>query len=589
MPPALNASSPQKYQQGKIIATVQPYSTNGLRAFAEPKKDVAEFYETCIHHQETQTDADHTLKTNAELCAEIEKLNRFRKKVEESSKLNFAPTSPNISPHHAPLMSTNDDDTIEQRHLKFYQERLRMLEEKLEVYESNGDDQAKLLSNRLQKEVQLELLVKQLNECVYKLKRKNQELEENNCELEEIENETRLRWQKLEEEVEVMGQRNVEMEMSRNSYQEKYEEARDSVDYLEECLQGSEERIRVLEAQLKDLQKRLELAQFFIPAVALFQMWKAKKILSPPMIKPSVSIKMDCNEIPENHPIHKKFQQLQSREKQLTQNINDLNRAYHETLENADNLWAQMEKEYKDKIAHYERLELSLRTKIQQLEKRLLKDTDESHERIALLEENEFQLKTRANKLNRDLKEHQKQNKGLEDELNHAKEEHFKLQQYINGPVAENIEKEKRKLRRTEEDLQLVRSALLDTENAHRNEQALLKRQLQKMHKELKNFEVTNSELKEEVETLERRIMELESYRVGDKTRIQELIDEIESRQQQSSKPLPFRQINGTRSLAQELNYRPIPRQKTVIPIERSLFADAIERFEVPFENLFVE
>lgn len=300
------------------------------------------------------------------------------------------------------------------------------------------------------------------------------------------------------------------------------------------------------------------------------------------MIKPpAVPI---STEIPADHPIHKKILDMQTREQQLTQNINDLNRAYHETLENADNLWAQMEKEYKDKIIHFERLEASLRLKIQQLEKRLLKDTEDSYERIAALEENEYQLKNRSGKLNRDLKEQQRKNTELLDELNSAKDEHQKLQAFINGPLTENLEKEKKKLRRTEEDLQLTRNALKDAENAHKNEQTLLKRQLQKMHRELKHFEVTNGELKEEVDTLERRIIELESYQVGDKTRIQELIDELETKSQQNVKPVrPFRPVNTTKSLAQELSHKPvpIPRQKTVIPIERCTISSAIGKFEV--------
>lgn len=536
--------------------------------------------------QETQTDADDKFKTNAELYAEIEKLNRFRKKVEESSK------STSISPTSAQLVSQVDcGDAIERRHLKFYQERMAMLEGKLEVYEASGDKQVKLLSQRLSHEVQLEAEVYRLEETVEKLKRKTQLLEEDNCELEEIENETRHRWQRLEEDFEVMNQRNAELDMSKSCYQDKYEEARDNVEYLEECLHGSEERIKALEARQKELKRRLELSQSFIPAVALFQMWKMKKMLLPAMIEPPVI--PSHIEIPEDHPIHKKMLEMQARESQLTQNINDLNRAYQETLENADNLWAQMEKEYKDKITNYERLEVNLRSKIQQLEKRLLKDTEESYERISTLEENEYQLKNRAGKLSRDLKEQQRKNNELIDELHSAKDEHQRLQAYVNGPLADTLVRERKKLRRTEEDLQLVRNALKDTENAHKNEHILLKRQLQKIHKELKNFEVTNGELKEEVDTLERRIIELESYQVGDKNRIQELIDELETKCQHNAKPSrPIRPVNihPTRSLAQEMNQKPVPiaRQKTVIPIERCSFAEAIERFEVrKFRGLF--
>lgn len=569
-----------------MIATVQPYTSNtpsSLKSFSvEPKK---EFYDA----DETQnTDDAIAVQTNAELYAEIEKLNRFRKKVEESSKINLGSSS-NISTHSAQMMSTGFD-AIERRHLKFYEERMKMLENKLEIHESSGDEQTKLLAKRLNREVQLESRVNLLKESVEKLRRKNEELEETNCELEEIENETRLRWQKLEEDYEVMHQRNSELDMCKNSYQEKYEEARESVDYLEECLQNSEERIKALEASEKELMRRLALSQAFIPAVALFQMWKMRKFQMPLAIKPTpitttTNILSSHIEIPADHPIHKKLQETQAREKQLAQKISDLNRAYQETLENADNLWAQMEKEYKDKIAYFEKLEVSLRSKIQQLEKRLIKDTEDAHERIAALEENEFHLKNRNGKLGRELKEQQKKNSDLFEELSSSKDEYQKLQVYINGPLADALEKEKKKLRRAEEDLHVVRNALKENENAHKNEQLLLKRQLQKMHKELKNFEVTNGELKEEVETLERRIIELESFRVGDKSRIQELIDELETKAHQNSNTLkPFRPVNAVRTLAQELNQKPatMPRQKTIIPIvERTTFADVIDKFEV--------
>lgn len=573
------SSSQPKHQ--KIIATVQPYSTTQhTKAIAEPKKESTDEHNNSHQmSQETQTEAvdDAYNKTNAELYAEIEKLNRFRKKVEESSS--------SLSKNSAQVMSTGFD-AIERRHLKFYEERMKMLESKLQVYEASGDEQVKILSKRLEREVQLESRLNVLEDSLMRMEEKNMELEEQNCELEEIENETRLRWQKLEEDYEVMTQRNSELEMSKMTYQEKYEEARDSVEYLEECLQGSEERIKALEVNLKELKRRLAMSQAFIPAVALFQMWRLKKITMPLMI---TSPKPDHIEVPADHPIHKKLLECQARERQLTQNINDLNRAYQETLENADNLWAQMEKEYKDKIAHYEKMEVSLRSKIQTLERRLIKDTEDAHERIAALEENEYQLKNRAGKLSRELKEQQKKNSELYEELSNSKDEYQKLQAYINGPLADALEKEKRKLRRAEEDLTVVRNALKENETAHKNEQNLLKRQLQKMHKELKNFEVTNGELKEEVETLERRIIELESYRVGDKNRIQELIDELETKAHvhEHNKPLrPLRNNNAqVRSLAQELNQKPMimPRQKTVIPIERSAFADVIEKFEVGY------
>lgn len=609
-PPTTRAFDQRSKQQGKIIATVQPYSTSGLSLYAEPKK---EFTSDNAHEipsvvmplsmnsitKETQTDEnmEPVEKTNAELCAEIDKLNRFRQKVEESAKVPF--TSSTSSSSTPPVhMVTTDIDTVERRHLKFYQERLKLLEQKVAVYESSGDKQMKLLAERLQREIQLESWVDQLQDAVEKLKNKNIELEENNCELEEIENETRLRWQKMEEELAEMGQRNMELDMTKSTYQEKFEEARDSVEYLEECLHGSEERIASLEEQENDLRSRLELTMSCIPAIGLYQIWKTGSarillpklsIRSPPALPaPHVTTNID---LPEDHPVYKRINELQIREMELTNSITDLNRAYNETLENADNLWAQMEKEYKDKIANYERLETTLRSKIQQLEKRLLKDTEYAHERIAALEENELQLKQRVNKLNRDSKEQQKKFLEMLEELNQSKEEHQKLQAYLSGPVTDNLDREKRKLRRVEEDLSLARQALRDNENAQRNEQALLKRQLQKMHKELKNFEVTNSELREEVETLERRVTELTSLRISDKDKIQELVDELEIKQHQNMKPSSIKFITCTKTLAQELNHKPIPipRQRTlpsmITDFSRHHFPDTLDNYEVRIAN----
>jgi len=64
------------------------------------------------------------------------------------------------------------------------------------IYESSGDLQARLLAERLQKEVSLSAQVKQLSARVQQLISKNRCLEEEKCEMEEAENDTRLRCQK---------------------------------------------------------------------------------------------------------------------------------------------------------------------------------------------------------------------------------------------------------------------------------------------------------------------------------------------------------------------------------------------------------
>lgn len=600
--------------QGKIIATVQPYTTTHC---LEPKKAIPQtpYTQNSINKsscwistslgesgvfedsnlplaeyctQETQTDFKGEFtnqKSNIELCAEIEKLNRFREKIEESTKVNKS------KQELVNLLSTNAHD----RHMKFYQERLQLLENKIAVYEASGDLQIKLLAERLQREIQLESWNKQLQEKIEKLESEHLDLEESNCELEEIENDTRLRLQRLEMEYEVMHQRNMELEMSKNSYQEKFQDSKQNVSYLEECLQKAEEKIFLLEEHETELKHKLELAQAFLPAVALFQEWRTKQVLdahsekmeideSPKTLEPiecgetkyhhiiKIHDTSDCPKVPDNidlhpdHPVQLRLNELIMREKELTQTIADLNRAYNETLENADNLWAQMEKEYKDKIAQYEAIEMNLRSKIQQLEKRLLKDTEYAQERISSLEETELHMKQKLCKLSREGREQQAKYSEIIDELNHLREEHQKLQTYVNGPATENLERERRKIKKLVEELSSARKMLADIEDIHRSEQQLLKKQLQRVNKELTHCEVTNSELREEVDTLEGRITELEKLRKCDVEKVKLLTDELENKQSQLYKHQQFGTLKPTsKSLAQELE-KPMIRQKTVIP-----------------------
>lgn len=64
------------------------------------------------------------------------------------------------------------------------------------VYESSGEPQQRLLTERLQKEVRLSAQVKELSAKVQQLATEKSRLEEQKCELEEAENDTRLRSQK---------------------------------------------------------------------------------------------------------------------------------------------------------------------------------------------------------------------------------------------------------------------------------------------------------------------------------------------------------------------------------------------------------
>lgn len=375
----------------------------------------------------------------------------------------------------------------------------------------------------------------------------------------------------MEVDYEVMSQRNSELEMSKNQYQSKYQDARDSIMNLEELVLKCEERIFVLEETENELNDRIDLILAFIPVLLMYNSWQLQEQMAATKRQYNAAI----NYIPPEHieyyestngDLQSRLSELMTREKELTQNIAELNRAYNETLENADNLWAQMEKEYKDKISKCESVEANLKSKISQLEQRLTKDSEYAHERISHLEEAENSLKSRVSKLNKENKELIAKHAALLEEYTTLKEEYRKLQAYLRGPAAENLEREKRKALTLEEELSHSTRALREAEAAHRSELGQLRGQLTYASKELNHIEVTNSELREEVETLESRIRELLTLRNADDERIKHLAEELQAKQAQIQQMQQQQFVvngngikvgGGGRSLAQELE-RPI-------------------------------
>lgn len=617
-PPKLITSTPFKTgtpaNQGKIVATVQPFNntsttsppsnTNDAAApapkqsisiasiaeqFGGMKKSVTctssgkwgstslqesgvfvdEMMVSCAGTQTELEDFPCLERTNAELCAEIEKLNKFRQKIEECT--NGGGGGSRVKNPVGVSLSL-PAESCEARRLQYYVTRLEQLENKVKVYESSGDQQLRHLANRMQREIQLEGWVEQLSERVGKLEDENERLEEERCELEEIENDTRLRLQRMEVDYEVMSQRNSELEMSKNQYQSKYQDARDSIMNLEELVLKCEERIFVLEETENELNDRIDLILAFIPVLLMYNSWQLQEQMAATRRQFNA-----INYIPPEHieyyestngDLQSRLAELMTREKELTQNIAELNRAYNETLENADNLWAQMEKEYKDKISKCETVEANLKSKISQLEQRLTKDSEYAHERISHLEEAENSLKSRVSKLNKENKELIAKHAALLEEYTSLKEEYRKLQAYLRGPAAENLEREKRKALTLEEELSHSTRQLREAEAAHRTELGQLRGQLSCASKELNHIEVTNSELREEVETLESRIRELLTLRNADDERIKHLAEELQAKQAQIQQMQLQHQFAGNgngikvgggggRSLAQELE-RPI-------------------------------
>lgn len=484
----------------------------------------------------TQTDPEDfpSLEKSSSLCAEIQKLNKFRERIEECvTKTN---------------KSVGILETPEQRRLQYYKERLDLLENKILIYESSGDLQVKRLAQRLQRELQLESAVKQLSEKVTKLQSENLILEEEKCEFEEAENDTRLRLQRLEFDLEIINQRNSELEMDNSEMKLRVQDVQHHSSCLERNIKKSHERINLLKEREKELKKKLELITDFMPTILKYQSFTTTQEFESNQTSCScVAIKSPIRMKPD--PLQDQLNELLGREKELTRTISELNKAYNETLENADNLWAQMEKDYKDKLTKSDETKNSLKTKLIQLEERLSNDTLFAQERISQLEDSEISLKNRLCKSNRDKKEFLLKYSSLIEELNSLKEEYYKLKKYLDGPATENLEKERKKVKEIEEELILSTKLLSEVEGVHKSEISFIKNKLSRSQKELIHIEVTNSELKEEIQTMEIRIKELIKQKENEEENIRSLSSELKTKDD-----IFQCQIVQGPSLAQELN-----------------------------------
>lgn len=135
------------------------------------------YSESVSEATQTENPAGKTIDVlSTDLTEELRKLSRIREKIEERK---------------VPLV----DDRVA-KELSFYKEHWRTLERKIEAYECDGDDRAKLLTASIDRESRLSGEMKILYATIDKLKEQNRAIEEEKCEFEEAENDTRLRCQK---------------------------------------------------------------------------------------------------------------------------------------------------------------------------------------------------------------------------------------------------------------------------------------------------------------------------------------------------------------------------------------------------------
>lgn len=455
--------------------------------------------------QSTQTEAEDLLEifstshASRDLCAEIQKLTKFRKEIEEFSS--------------GPSSSVIDL----QKRLQYYKDRVEVLDSKLIIYESSGDLQTKRLTDRLQREVQLESSLKELTERVETLKIENSILEEEKCEFEEAENDTRLKLQRLEVDLEILSQRNVELEASREVFQQKLDETKLLNLEIQQKLQRSQNRVDFWGNESIQLVEALNLLK---------------------NCKNSSEINMDScqHDIDGNQALaaddgkiiklQSEIHNLREREQKLICEIKKIQIHYREVMENADHHWKQLETNLTSQLAEACSNEACLKTKILQLEKRLFCDSSAAQEKIAFLEESEDELKKCLNKLTRDNRRLHEDFCSLNEELAKCREE-FKQ---INQSDSKCLDQEKCRNRDLSDEVEYLKKSLTESECTGKQELQCLKHELCRVKKELLQIEVTNSELREEVCTLENTISDLLRKCKNDTEKIRGLGDELRDR-----------------------------------------------------------
>lgn len=562
-----------KPQTERMIATVQPYTTTSIQLITDDllqdpidlksapltlKATQSLTTSTCTqtdevvvsssgagsndHHMSSSSSSNHTADTaiSGDLCAEIQKLNTFRKKIENKKTIDMlaSATSPNS------LTSSVSSSIADERQLQYYKDRCAILENKMLVYESTGDQQTRHLTDRLQREVQLESWLKQLNDRVQKLSQENARLTEERCELEEAENDTRLQLQRLQMELEIRTQRDQEMDALRGV-------AKVHANCLTDCIAKCQERIYILEEHRKDVQTKLEMLAQFMPTIVMLNSCRNGDDRNgkpttlgihrcQPQHIPSMCLCIqtyaDSTTDDGEKAQYDRLCELLDDEKELKQSIAEIMRTYTELLENVDYLWPQIEKEYKDKIAESETEVHGLQQKIGKMEERLRQDTFCALERISLLEESESSLQTNLAEVQRDRKLWSDKCHELIAEVDAISAKYTKLQQYVTGPAAESLKEERKKFRTAEQELRAASETLTEMRAAYAEQMTGLQKQLQQTEKELSNIAVSNGELKEEVATLEHRCLELYQLRAVDADTIKHMSDELRFKYEQLSR-----------------------------------------------------
>ncbi|XP_070072713.1 uncharacterized protein Pif1A isoform X2 [Drosophila takahashii] len=433
-------------------------------------------------------------------------------------------------------------------HLQFYQERLEQLEGKLLIYESSGDAQARHLAQRLQRELQLEKDLKELGDRVELLTEQNAQLEEAKCEFEEAENDTRLHLQRNEVELEILRQRNVELEFGKEALGAKYQDCRAEVLILREDLAAAETQLEHLQTERKQARKELQDLRRSLPFLLicrLFSLAKMGNVSSSPEASPRLTsgytsslgpdsrAKLQTSDFGLADPGEgREITYLKEEVKSLRGQLKELNARHYEAMETADSHWVDLEQQYKEREEAYRSKEASLKQKIAQLQDCLREDSRAATEKIQQLEEGEQALKTCLVRMTKEHRDLLTENRTLQCSVESVMAK-MEMEAEHKMPLTEALETERRRSQALMDDLSFAKKVQQNTEDQLRQETDALRSQIFDIKKEYLHIEVTNSELKEEVGTLENKIRQMEGQMKDSEERARCLEDELRTKDEQ--------------------------------------------------------
>ncbi|XP_050544935.1 early endosome antigen 1 isoform X2 [Daktulosphaira vitifoliae] len=508
----------------------------------------------------TQTDnlvntTDENLSTD--LTEELRKLTRIREKIEERK---------------VPLV---DDRTAKE--LSFYKDHWQILEKKVEAYESSGDTKIKLLATSIDKESKLSNELKILYTTLDKLKTQNRLLEEEKCEFEEAENDTRLRCQKLESKFLVLAETNnsLEAELIKKSKQiEKLRqelievdtkkcEARKHAATMEALVNKYEQRNFELEESEMESKCKLQLLENAWPAIVLWNIWRMvckhyRKNRTHKVIVEKKSSYSDEDNLEKLRIMTKEKMEL---EKQV-QDLELKENVYQQTLQQADSILSNVEEGYKKQIDELNS-ELAEKQKLLVDREKIMRISVDSRNRESDHLDRIHTLETEV----RDLV-HKLKSKEIEKQSSVRRESQLRndMEQLVNemceiksenGKFKTLLDCEKMKLNEILRDLNFKQSLLTEIDEKAIKEAKNYQTIILKLTKQIDEHDVTNGELKEEVETLEAHIKELRNALAAEKESKERLSVELNQELSQKLEIIDSleKQISysGSKNAAEEL------------------------------------